>query len=267
MTRKILLFIFLISFMAQGQNASRKSFKYTLLNYPIAPITGAKTFSLKIHTGSLGASESQLKGRKAGKRINEKVQGGEYFLYKNLTLVGTGADIQVEVALGKLTQTGKKLKTQNIPCKQIGAALTKENVKECPVFYYGITYELPAVVRISDKSGKLLYAKKVKAKGYTTYGYNKSGMSGYMLQSELDENYAKSGKSSLKKNVLRAKVAHSYNVIRNSLFFSKVTDQFEIGSGKGKKHDYAGLDKIAGEVIAAFKSKDKNKITAGFFLS
>ncbi len=237
-----------------SQSVSRKSFDYQYLNYPQAPIAGAKTYKVSIYTGKLSIIEKSIKGKKTYKKLTKDKPSVNYFSFQKLSLSGNNADLNVEVAYGTLKMTGKVEKSRTIPCKYEGAELKKENIMECPAYYYEVAYDLPCIVRVTDKTGKVLYAEKVSGKGLTHFGYDASGMSGYLKKAELAAAFNKSGTASLEKSAFIDKLFEANVVIQRCLHFSNTKDKFKIGYGKGKAHDYSDLESAANKVLSAFKT-------------
>lgn len=252
--------LLLFSF-SYAQRASNEGYKHDVLLYPYLNITNAHSFGIKIHSGSLAFTDDDLKGNKTRKKIAELNKDIEYFSSGIFELTNDNPDILVEIALDTLEVIKKEEKQHNIPCAREGAKLNsieniKKNVKECPAFYYSVTYNLPYILKITDASGRILHIEKYSSNSSTTFGYDSTGLSGFLQKIALEDAFEKSGKRKIEIDALRQKIAENCKNIYNLLFFITVQDKFKIGTGKGKDFDYSKLNDAQTKIIESLNTGD-----------
>lgn len=114
---------------------------------------------------------------------------------------------------------------------------------------------------MSDQSENILYIEEFNKSGYGTFGYDKSGLTGFLKKEELTAAYNKSDLIKVKREAALKNIAQSNKIIYNQLFFTQVTDQFKFGTGKGKEYNYTELTSTLEKVLNAFKSKTDIKET------
>lgn len=252
--RALLSFLVLGTLSISAQKVKRITYKYDHLNYPKVAMDGVSSYTLKIFTGNLKLSESDIKGKKTFKKLKEIQFDKKYHTFSQPKLVNNGGDISIEIALGSFKQTGKVKKTRKIPCKQKGAKMTKDNIKECDAHYYEISYDLPSVIKITNKDSKLLYAKKLDGSGSYKFGYDKNGLSGYLVVADLAAAFTKSGTKGVEKDAALRQIGLANRTIKECLYFSTTTDAFKIGTGKGKNFDYSALENAAENAVSILKN-------------
>lgn len=260
----LLFFIVTIAFtcFSWGQSSSNKKYSYNYLNYPETAVGTAATFNITIHSGNSNFTDKQLKGNKAKKTLRKYTSDDLYFSFKDLKLTSERPDINVEIAFGKFQVLNKIEKAHEIACTYKGAKLNstkniKKNLKMCPAVYYKVEYQLPYILKISNQSGDVLLIKEYNKKGWDTFGYDSTGLTGFLKKEDLDVAYNKSDLAKIKKTAYLEKIAKSNTIINENIFFKEVTDQFKFGTGKDNKFDYSALTTTLEKVLDAFKNESE----------
>lgn len=251
------------SFCSIAQTSSNKSFTYESYAYPALPVANASSYSLQIYVGpDTQITERDFQRNKARKKLASFVGEQTYAYSKPFLLTADdNADIMVEVAFGDFAIINKELKNTKVACKRVGAKINsmkvlKENVKMCPGFYYELTYRYPYILSITKADGEVLFMKAYDKKGTTSFGYDKSGLTGYLVQQQLDSVYQNTNPAVFSKASLIDQMARAVPKINTALFFTEVTDDFKIGSGRGGKHDYTALTALRKKVIDALEGRE-----------
>jgi len=261
--KKITLLFFIVTIASTcfswGQSSSNKKYSYDYLNYPEASIGTAVTYNVTIHSGNNNFTDKQLKGNKARKILRKYTTDDLYFSFNDLKITNERPDINVEIAFGKFKVSDKIEKAHEIACTYKGAELNsteniKKNLKMCPAVYYKIEYELPYILKISNQSGDVLFIKEYNKKGWDTFGYDSTGLTGFLKKENLDIAYNNSNLTKIKRAAYLQKVAKSNIIINENLFFKEVTDKFKFGTGKSNKFDYSELTTTLEKVLEAFKN-------------
>lgn len=256
-------FVAFFAFNISAQTSSNKSFKYYSYAHPALPIANPNSYNIRIYAGNNeGINERDLQRNKARKALSTFTKEREYAFSKKLSFTSPEeADILIEIAFDDFQIIKKEFKDTKVGCKRIGAKINsmkslKQNVKMCDGFYIELTYEFPLVLKISKSDGKILFIKSYNKKGKTTFGYDKTGLTGYLKKEPLDSVYRKTNPKNFAKTALSNQMAEIVPKINTALFFTKVTDEFKIGSGRGGKYDYTELTNIQKKVITSFKKRE-----------
>jgi len=262
--KKITLLSFIVSIVfncfSWGQSSSNKKYSYDYLNYPEAEIGAAATFNITIHSGNSDFTDKQLKGNKAKKTLRKYSTDDLYFSFNDLKITNERPDINVEIAFGKFQVLNKIEKAHEIACTYQGAKLNstkniKKNLKKCPAVYYKVEYQLPYILKISNQSGDVLFIKEYNKKGWDTFGYDSTGLTGFLKKEDLDVAYNKSDLAKIKRVAYLLKIAKSNATTNENMFFKEVTDQFKFGTGKSSKFDYSELTTTLEKVLDTFKNE------------
>jgi len=245
-----------------GQSSSNKKYSYDYLNYPETAIGTAATFNITIHSGNSDFTDKQLKGSKAKKTLRKYTADDLYFSFNDLKITSERPDINVEIAFGKFQVLNKIEKAHEIACTYKGAKLNstkniKKNLKMCPAVYYKVEYQLPYILKVSNQSGEVLLIKEYNKKGWDTFGYDSTGLTGFLKKEDLDAAYNKSDLVKIKRAAYLLKIANSNTTINENIFFKEVTDKFKFGTGKSSKFDYSALTTTLEKVLNAFKNESE----------
>jgi len=264
----LLTFIAIVFFTHNsfGQNTVNKKYIFDYLTYPSTAINDAYSFNVTIHSGNLDFTEASLKGNKARKILEKHTKDISYFSFNNFKLTKERPNINVEIAFGEIKVISQVEKTYQIACTYKGAKLNskeniKKNLKTCPALYYSLEYKLPYILKISNQTGTILFIKEYNQSGWSSFGYDKTGLTGFLKKEELDASYNKSGLTKIKREAGLEKIAESNKTIYKHLFFTQVTDKFKFGTGKSKSYDYLELTTTLEKVLDAFKNETNIKET------
>lgn len=262
-TITILVMAILMPFFNWAQSASNKKYNYEYLNYPALNIDNAATFGMKVYVGDLEFSDASLKGNKARKILERYTSENNYVSFNNMKLVMDRPDILVEIAFGEFNITGIEIRNDHeIACKQVGAKLDsaeniKKNLKMCQAVYYKVSYNMPYVIKITNKNVELLEIRAYDNAGSDTFGYDSTGLTGFLKTEDLEKAYQSSGQKKIRRAAGLDAISLSNKEVYNYLFFTPQNDQFKFGTGKSKNYDYTSLTNTLDEVLAAFKSKSQ----------
>jgi hypothetical protein len=263
----ILICSLLLANVAFSQRAKEKSVKVQIMNYPVVAIKDVKSYKVLLHNGSIALEQASLKEKKG---LKAKLQGAQdninniapdYFSYSTFSLDAASPDVLIEVSYGEYRASDKQLKDRTIPCKREGEKLSKDNLLECPAFYYEIPYTLPFILKISDKAGKTLLLKQYSGEGINTFGYDASGMSGYLKSSELEAAYSNnpgSVQKNLSSQALISKLEEAEQEVQKAFFFYRSNEKIQIASATGKGLDYSTLDVAQEMAISGFEKLSKS---------
>jgi len=264
--KKITLLSFIVSIVfscfSWGQSSSNKKYSYDYLNYPETAIGAAATFNITIHSGNSDFTDKQLKGNKAKKTLRKYSTDDLYFSFNDLKITNERPDINVEIAFGKFQVLNTVEKSHEIACTYKGAKLNsskniKKNLKMCPAVYYKVEYQLPYILKISNQSGDVLFIKEYNKKRWDTFGYDSTGLTGFLKKEDLDIAYNKSDLAKIKRAAYLLKIAKSNTTTNENIFFKEVIDQFKFGTGKSSKFDYSELTTTLEKVLDAFKNESE----------
>jgi len=241
-----------------AQSAKRKSVKTSYLNYPVVPLESVDSYRIAIYPNSIAVDQNDIRIKSGlGKTFSGNISadiGPSYFTYKDIKFEQNDADVNVEIAFGDFEIIGKEIKSHEIPCKQKGAKLTKDNILECPAYYYEINYNLPTIVRVRDNSGKTLYVSKMEDTGKTHFGYDKTGLSGYILAPEMEAAYTKPGvRENIEKKVLVDRLIGLEHHVNQGFYFYKTAVKIDVATASGKAFDYSSLDNAQQKALAAYE--------------
>jgi hypothetical protein len=103
-----------------------------------------------------------------------------------------------------------------------------------------------------------------QGKSTQTFGFDASGMSGYLKMQELQEAYRKAvetDKYQLASKALISKLEESEYKIQEAFFFSSFTEKIDIVSATGKGFDYAALDQAQASAISGYDKLSKGDET------
>jgi hypothetical protein len=220
-------------------------------------MSNATSYAISIfpEPNSLSIEDIRLK-----KTLTDKLQASqdrmnglveyEYYNYKTLTRLTDNADISIEVAFGKFEILNKKLRVYKIPCTMMGQDPTLKNIKECPAYYYTVTYSLPFILKITDKSGKIINIESTNENDTIMYGY--SQLSGHLQVAKLDEAYNQPGTVSyLAKEAMKSKIEKLVDPVQQIISFYKEDEKLDIAAGSGKAFDYTELTTTQSAVVDA----------------
>ncbi|WP_340074340.1 hypothetical protein [Leptobacterium sp. I13] len=241
-----------------AQRASRESYKYTYVNYPLVDVSNAYSYGIKIHQGGLPVSENHFTSNRARRKFREYTKDLTFYALDHFKYVEEDPDIWIEIAFGDFEVVEKAMKIHKIGCVYEGAKLNsvesiKKNLKECDGYYYEITYKVPYILKISNKSGQVFFIKEYDTNDVTTYGYDSTGLTGYLVKEELAAAFEESGMDKIYRDAIHEKVAEMLYDIYENVFFDKEIDEFKIGTAKDKDYDYAKLDEVQDNVIEALE--------------
>ena len=261
-----------ISPICIAQKTTDKTVKVKNIHYPLVSVKEVQSYKVVIHNGAIPVNLAALKEKKGLRSkmmawqddINNKTP--DYYSYTNYKLNAANPDVTIEFTFGPYKESGKATKDHKIPCVVKGQKISKETVKECPAYYYEFTYTLPYVLRITDKSGKVLLNEHHQEQATQTFGYDASGMSGFLKIQELQDAYRKaieSDKNQFAEKALVSKLEESEEKIQEAFYFSAYTQKFDIASAAGKGFDYSALDQAQTIAISGFEKVSKGDATTG----
>jgi hypothetical protein len=264
----ILICSVLLANVAFSQRSKDKSVKVQIINYPVVSIKDVKSYKVLLHNGKIILNQVDLKEKKG---LKAKLQGAQdninqveadYFSYSAFNLDGVNPDVIIELSYGAYNPSNKQLKDRTIPCKRAGEKLSKDNLLECPAFYYEIPFSLPYILKISDKAGKTLFIKHYSGEGVNTFGYDASGMSGYLKTSELEAAYNNNPanvQKELSSKALVSKLEEAEKEVQQAFFFYRTNEKIQIASATGKGFDYTSLDGAQEIAIKGFEKLSKGQ--------
>ncbi|HUR11045.1 MAG TPA: leucine-rich repeat domain-containing protein, partial [Flavitalea sp.] len=268
-----ILFILLytaVSISASAQRWTDKNVKVTTWLYPRIATTQSTSYQVIIHNGSIPLESAALikkKGLMARvQRMEDDINNRtpDYFTYYPYTVASSNPALLIEISFGNYSAGLNAMKEHTIPCKVKGAKLTKETLHECPAYYYERNYSLPYVIRISDKSGNVLLTELFAGKGVQTFGFDASGMSGYLKKGELETAYATQERNQpmlMASQAMAMQIEEVEPVLQSLCFYSPVTRKLSIASAAGKNFDYTALDAAQKVAINAFENIKKTSAT------
>jgi hypothetical protein len=169
----------------------------------------------------------------------------DHYTYYPFTPAPSNPDLLAEISFGKYAEGSNIMKEHKIPCTIRGQKITKETLHECPAYYYERSYTLPYVIRISDKSGNVLHTEAFPGEGVQTFGYDASGLSGYLKKAELESAYASQQNTQpmmMASEAMGAQLDQLEPALQSMCFYTPVTRKLSISSAAGKGFDYAALE-------------------------
>ena len=214
-----------------GQKPTEKTIKLKNVNYPIVPLQDVKSYKVVINNGNIPVDLTDLKEKKG---LTSKMQGWQddinnktpdYYSYTNFKLEPSQPDAIIEFSFGTFRQIIKETKEHKIPCVIKGQKVSKETMKECPAYFYEIKYSLPYVIRITDKKGNLILNEHNIGEGVERFGFDRSGMSGFLKKQELEtayQNAVQKNQFFIAEKALISKIEESEALIQGSFYFLKV---------------------------------------------
>ena len=244
-----------------SQSVKNKTAKFVEYIHPQIPVAGIEKIKISVYSGAdLELSQGDLYERKGlGKRLQAKQDqinniGPNYVTFQDYTLVGSGEDAEIELAFGAFEQLGKQLKDHKIVCVRDDGKLDKDDLKECPAYYYEVSYNLPVIAKISDRLGQVLAIERFDAQSTVTFGYDASGLTGYLATSALNEAFAKPTTiQSIKKDAIQDRLSQAGDFIQENFCFQAQSVKIDISSGGGKL-DYSDLDEAQELAITALEN-------------
>jgi hypothetical protein len=262
----ILVYCLLLANAAFSQRTTDKSVKARITNFPVVSVRDVKSYKVLLHNGKIALSQIDLKEKKG---LTSRLQGvqdninqvePDYFSYSTFNLDGANPDVLIELSYGEYTPSDKQLKDRTIPCKRAGEKLSKDNLLECPAFYYEIPYTLPYILKISDKAGKTLLLKHFTGEGVNTFGFDAAGLDGYLKTSELEAAY-NTNSAAVQKNLstkaLISKLEAAEQEVQKAFFFYRTGEKIQIASATGKGLDYSTLDAAQEMAVSGFEKLSK----------
>lgn len=253
--------LFALGLFAQG--VSNKSTKIDYLEFPKLDMTSISSAQISIYPGKIAIDQNSLHKKSGGlQALQDNINNvnDTYFTFKDIKNTNAAPDVKVEIAFGEFEVVSTADNSHQIPCKHKDAKLSKENIMECPAHYYDVTYKLPTVLIIRDKAGNVLSAEHLTDEGKTTFGYDKSGMSGYIYKPELVEAYNQPGvKNGLAKTALTDRLDELTSYVQEAFYFESLQIKLDFASGKGKDYDYTDLDAAQESAIAGLEAIDKGQ--------
>lgn len=257
-----------------AQNVKKSGNKVQDLHLPKTSFTSDFNYAIALNMGQLNVTQNDLykKDNKGGLQAAQDRMNSagptQYLSANNYTLVAAdaGPNALVTIHYGKFEIVNKTLKDHKIPCKRQGAEVNAENIQSCPAFYYEVAYKLPVVIVVKDANGKVLVTEELQdasSTQTTTFGYDKSGLTGYLKKGKLDEAYKE---STVEKQAVLRSLDRCEDAVQQLFFCHYTTLYFDLGTGKGS-HDYSALDGAFKEAEAAFKKMNKDNDAAAFTAS
>ena len=252
-----------------GQKPTEKTIKLKNVNYPIVPLQDVKSYKVIINNGNIPVDLMDLKEKKG---LTSKMQGWQddinnktpdYYSYTKFNLDPSQPDAIIEFSFGTFRQIVKEIKEHKIPCVIKGQKISKETMKECPAYFYEIKYSLPYVIRITDKKGNLILNEHNKEEGVDRFGFDKSGMSGFLKKQELEtayQNAIQKNQFFMAEKALINKIEESEALIQGSFYYSRFTEKIDIVSATGKGFEYAALDQAQASAVAAYDKLSKGDV-------
>lgn len=260
---KTTLAIFMCAFSVASfaQSVKNKAAKFNEYVSPKISVADIQKVKISVYPGpGFDMSQNDLYDKKGmGEKMQAKQDqingiGPKWIAFQSYELVENDQDATIEVAFGEFQQLDKKLKDHKITCIRDDGKLDKEDLKECPAYYYEVGYELPVVVKITDRTGKVLNMDHLDAQGTQTFGYVASGQSGYLKTSELDAAFNKPGASkSIMKGAVQDRLKEIGLFLQENFFFQEEKAKVDFASGGGKLN-YDDLDEAQTHAIQAVKS-------------
>lgn len=261
-----------LSMLAVSTSAQRSTEKNVKINgwrYPAIEIIQPTSYQVFIHNGSIPIETSSLikkktltsRLQKSQDELNGRIM--DYYTYYNFTSVTTHPDLLVEVSFGNYTEGQTVLKEHKIPCTVKGQKLSKDNIFECPAYYYERRYSLPYIISIANKAGEVLHIESFAGEGEQTFGYVSSGLSGYLRKAELDSAFAAQQRNQPMKMASQALVTQLDQIeptLQSLCFYSPLTRKIPIASAKGKSFDYSALDLAQKQAIDVFDKLKRNDL-------
>jgi len=243
-----------------SQSVKNKAAKFDDYIYPQIPVKGIQKVKMTVYANNeLDLSQKDLFEKKGlGKKLQAKQDqinniGANWVTFQNYELVENGEDVNIELAFGNFEPLDKILKDHKIVCVRDDGKLDKDDLQECPAYYYQVSYNLPIVIRVSDKIGNILSMEHIDNQGSATFGYDESGLSGYIRPNELEEAYAKpTAIQKIKKDAIQDRLKESGEILQGLFYFQEVKAKIDIASGGGKL-DYTDLSQAQAMAIEALE--------------
>ncbi len=265
----LILILALFALTVSAQKIKNKKVKTSFTLYPAISLNSINSYHLQIYPGAVNITQNNLYVKKgvmskleeAQDKIN-KAGPPKFFTYKTINNVATGQDVNIEIAFGKFEIINKKQAEHKIMCKYKGAdASKKKSYVECPAYYYELKYKFPVILRITDKTGSVLYAEKQKSEGYTKFGYQQN--SGFIHIDELKAAYAKAGNNNnIGLNALKERLDNFAVPVNNILFFHTLDKKYKVFTGSGD-YDYTTLENAQQTAVSGYESIKKGSDGSG----
>lgn len=254
-----IIFIFTPILLLYSQRGTNKSYTHNYLEYPYVALDSMATVGIKMYSNTINFVDADLKRKRARKALEFYVANENYLTYRDVKIDNKNPDVLVEIAFSEVSIIKTEIKTHEIACKRVGTRLNsieniKKNLKKCPAPYYQISYKLPYIVKISSSDKNTLFIKKNEGRGTTSFGYDKTGLTGFLKLEDLKQAYTNSGEKKIIRDSYLENTSKSINLINSKLFFKQVEDNFKFGSAKGKNFDYSKLNSVLEDVLRAFKN-------------
>lgn len=243
-----------------SQSVKNKSAKFEELVYPEMPVAGISKVKVSVYPGQgIELSQADLYEKKGlGKKMQAKQDqingiGPDWVTFQSYELAGQGQDALVEIAFGPFSQKGKKLSDHDIVCIRDDGKVDKDDIKECPAYYYEVAYDLPVVIKITDRQGNILNAAHLTDAGTATFGYDASGLTGYLKTSDLEAAFGKEGAGkTIRKDAVQDRLKEVGAFVQSNLYFQQEKVKVNISSGGGKLN-YDDLNKAQELAIGALE--------------
>ena len=261
MKYKLLLFLILACGICGAQRLSSKSAKIDLLTYPRLNTDKTQTININIDNSFSEINKDSLRGYSGtmdvltgnnGLRLG-KFQGKS----KNEMMIVNGtADYNFDISFGQPKVLEKRVNSMT----RAGST----------AYYYGIDYEYPAIIKITDSKNDLVDIWKLNPYVYVDYGASKVTKRIYdgpvttiltysnifNSESDLEDAYDSYGESVVEREALVLQLKQAIEDIDDRLYFFETKDDFDVYTAKGRKHDYSELDDAQDLAVKAIGSQN-----------
>lgn len=243
----VLLLAFIATF-TQAQKVNNKNAKFKTALKPLVPVKGVSQIGLKVYqTGDAPFGEHSFKVSKI-----ENAQGNpevKRYALNDYELVDNGGDLMVELAFDKITATSdKKLYTYKAPCVLDDGHVDKEDIMECDAYAYEQSFNVPLIMRIVTKAGDVVYVEDFSQEKHVKFG--ESDANPFLKKADLETFYANNA-NVIQNLAYQEQLENCLDHLDEVLFFTKYTDDFMIGAGKGD-HDYSKQEQAQDIALKVF---------------
>lgn len=243
-------FALCIGVSAQGVNNKNAKFK-TFLK-PLVPVKGVSTIGLKVHHNSDAPfTQASFKFSKL-KDVGGNVEVKRY-AYADYTILDSKGDLTFEIALDQIKEKApKEMYTYKAPCVRDDGKLDKEDIMECDAYAYKQSFSAPIIMRVVNKEGEVVFVDEYDDEVSVKFG--ESDASPFLKKADLEAFFSKNS-AIIKKQAYKEQLVECIQRIDNILYFMVYTDDFNIGTGKGKNYDYSKQEKAQEIALSVFGVK------------
>lgn len=268
MRGKILLFVLLIILgMDQQTNAQRlkrNKLNYEYLEYPYVNLSSNSEIQITVFHHSQWVNADSYRGARSRKNLSSKYEKSEFFSPPQVSFQSKKGSVRIEIAFSELQVVSKEEAVHTIGCKIKGTKINsiksaKKNLKQCDGYYYKIGYQLPVILRITHENHQLLFSDQLQQTLHTTFGYDSTGLTGFLKKEALKDAFEKSGLKSLDAEAHGVTLSLLFNKLNKALFFKKVEESQILYSARSRDYNYKILDEAIQRVEDFLRHNEEGK--------